>query len=158
MIGPTEAGAIEIDRKPRPISAKASMRPAGHLAAKRNRNLVLVGLDHNMAQHAQRRWAKHIETAAHPVVAAVRRKNELQQIVAADRNEINAAKQFVELPQDRRHFDHRAKRDLRRAGAMMPAQMRRDLSRSACGPSTNSYTSRQEWQHQPQLAPSGCMQ
>ena len=54
--GPTEAGAMEIERKPSPIRAMASSGLPGHLAAQRQRHLVLArGLDDDAERLERRR-------------------------------------------------------------------------------------------------------
>ena len=84
----------------------------------------------------------------HPGIAAVGGIEELHQVVGADREEIDPLQQFVELEQQRRHFQHGADLHPLRQRVAVPAQMRQLASRPApwpCRiprPSRSSGTSR----------------
>ena len=81
----------------------------------------LVG---DVLERAQHRRRQRIEALRHPRIAAVGGIEELHQVVGADREEIDAVEQFVELEQQRRHFQHGA--DLHPLGqrVAVTAQMR----------------------------------
>ena len=57
-------------------------------------------------------------------IAAVGGVEELHQVVGADREEIDALEQFVELEQQRRHLDHGADLDALGQRVAVAAQMR----------------------------------
>ena len=76
-------------------------------------------------------------------VAAVGRHDELEQVVGADRDEIDRLHQLVELPQQRRHLDHRAELEAASAddGAKRDrCRTSRSMISRACAISPSSVT------------------
>ena len=99
-------------------------RLRGEFAAQRHRLAVLGCLVGDFLERAQHRRRQGIEQLRHPVIAAVGGIEKLHQIVGADREEIDALEQFVELEQQRRHFQHGADIDALRQQMAVLAQMR----------------------------------
>ena len=111
----------------------------------------LVG---DVLERAQHRRRQRIEALRYPRVAAVGGIEELHQVVGADRQEIDAVEQFVELEQERRHFQHGA--DLHALGqrVAVPAQMRQlDLDQGLGLVEFLHHGDHRE--HQTQFAPAG---
>ena len=82
--------------------------------------LALVG---DRLEHAQHRRGEGIEALGDALVAAVGGVEELQQVVRADRQEVDALDQLVELIEQRRHLDHGADLDPVRQLVAVAAQM-----------------------------------
>ena len=84
-------------------------------------------------QHAQERHRQRIEAVGELRVAAVGRHDELEQVVGADRDEIDRRHQLVELAQQRRHFEHGAElqagRQMVGEARQMPHLLVDDLAR-----------------------------
>ena len=78
---------------------------------------------HDLAQRPQDRRRQGVEAFGDLGVAAVDREQELEQVVGADRDEIDPLQQFVELIQQRRHFDHGADVDALRQRVAVLAQI-----------------------------------
>ena len=115
--GPTEAGAMEMLRKPRPITAIASSGLPAISPHSVSGTACLLAALHDHAQRLECRRVERIEPVGDPLIAAVGGEQELQEIVRADRGEIGKRQQAVELIQQRRHLDHRADQHLLRLGA-----------------------------------------
>ena len=89
LTGPIEAGDIEMERKPRPINAIAE----SGLPAISPHSVTGVPLRSPAsticAQHAQERHRQRVEAVGDARIAAVDRHDELEQVVRADRDEID---------------------------------------------------------------------
>ena len=80
-------------------------------AAQRDRAMHARAGVRDDLERAQECGGKRIEAEGDALVVAIGGKHVLHQIVGADREEVGAPRDFVDLPQQRRHFDHRAERD-----------------------------------------------
>ena len=74
-------------------------RLRGEFAAQRHRLAVLLRLVGDVLERAQHRRRQRIKALRHARIAAVGGIEELHQVVGADREEIDALQQFVELEQ-----------------------------------------------------------
>ena len=77
----------------------------------------------DLLERAQHRRRQRIEAVGDARIAAVDRVEELDEVVRADRQEIDPLEQFVELEQERRHLDHGADLDPLGQLVAVPAQM-----------------------------------
>ncbi len=111
MTAPSADGVSDIARKPSADQRQRADRLGGKLAAQRDRLAAGARLVDDLHQRAQHRRRKRIEAVGDAPVAAVGGEQELHQIVGADRKEIHARDQRVELEQQRRHLDHGADLD-----------------------------------------------
>ncbi len=132
-------------------------RFAGQFAAERHRRVVARAGVGDLLQHPQERHRQRVEAVGQLRVAAIDRHDELEQIVGADRDEVDRLHQLVELEQQRRHFQHGAELE---AGRQMMGEARQmphlavdDLARLR-----DLAELRHHRQHQLQFAPAGRLQ
>ena len=110
-------------------------RLRGEFAAQRHRLAVLAAPCRRSSLSARSTGADSgSKRSDDPRIAAVGGIEELHQVVGADREEIDALEQFVELEQQRRHFQHGADLDALRQRVAVPAQMRQLHARPAPWP------------------------
>src|SRR5690606_20971708 len=83
-------------------------RLAGKLPTDGDGRVVSPARLHDLAQQTQERDADRIETIGNAGIAAVGCGDELEKVVGADGDEIHRLHQFVKLPEERRHLNHRA--------------------------------------------------
>ena len=132
--GPTPAGGIDRRSKPRATRAKASSgRPAispqtltGVPVSAQARWICL--------QRPKRRRRQRVVAVGHPRVPAVGGEQILHQVVGPDADEVGHRQQRVQVPDQRRRLDHRARRQPRRrrpAAALGPGDL--DVDQRAGG-------------------------
>ena len=80
-------------------------------------------LAHDLAQRPQDRRRHGVEPFGDLGIAAIDREQELEQIVGADRDEIDLLQELVELVEQRRHFHHGADVDALRQRVAVLAQI-----------------------------------
>ncbi|PAV93009.1 hypothetical protein WR25_01598 [Diploscapter pachys] len=83
-------------------------RPPAHLAAHPQVDARFAAWPDDARQEAQDRWAQPVIAFGEPRVGAIGGKQELRQVVGADRQEVEIGQQQVELLGERGHFQHRA--------------------------------------------------
>ena len=124
------------------------------LSAERDRFVVRPRSDRDVAQRAERRHSDRVEPPGDPLIAAIGSIEELEQIVGADRDEIDSLEQFVELIEQRRYFEHGADVGALRQLVTVPAQMGElALDERFCF--VEFFDCRDHREHQPKVAAAG---
>ena len=123
-----------------------------HLAAQRHRLAVGMAAIGDVPQRSQHRKREIVETRAHPQVTAIRRKQELRQVIGADRQKIDPFEQFVELIQQCRHLHHGSDLDALRQPMVVAAQIHQFAFHQVAGVVEFAHD-RDHRKHHLQLAP-----
>ncbi|CUJ72538.1 Uncharacterised protein [Achromobacter xylosoxidans] len=109
--------------QPQPQQQPRHARIAGHFAAHRHRLAgPLAGID-GVGHQPQHRRMQGIVERRHVVVAAVDGQRVLDQVVGADRQEIQRLREGLDRDGDGRHFDHGAHFHVRRVGLATRIQL-----------------------------------
>ena len=96
--------------RPQPIEQPQQQRIRRHLAADRHRNAAAHGAAPHLPQQAQHRRVQRLVAIGHALVGAIDRQRVLDEIVGADGEEVDLAREQRRGERRRRHLDHDADR------------------------------------------------